>query len=173
MNETSAETRSVVVERELPFPLEKIWRALTQPHLIEEWLMKNDFKPVVGHRFDLRADWGAVRLSGPGSRAEQDAVLHVGGPWSRERGDVDSHPNEHGDPPAHGAVGLPARSAAGLPGRQVRVAAVLCKHGAGLGATSLSLPAQFKGWARVNGAVCRSRAAVALAVNAASTKPLT
>ena len=29
-------------------------------HLIEEWLMKNDFKPVVGHRFNLRADWGAV-----------------------------------------------------------------------------------------------------------------
>ncbi len=54
MNETSAETRSVVIERELPFPPEKIWRALTQPHLIEEWLMKNDFKPVVGHRFNLQ-----------------------------------------------------------------------------------------------------------------------
>src|SRR5262249_33080330 len=26
----------------------------------EEWLMKNDFTPVVGHRFNLRADWGAV-----------------------------------------------------------------------------------------------------------------
>jgi uncharacterized protein YndB with AHSA1/START domain len=60
MNETSAQTLSVVVEREMPYPPEKIWRALTQPHLIEEWLMKNDFKPVVGHRFDLRADWGAV-----------------------------------------------------------------------------------------------------------------
>jgi len=60
MNETSIETRSVVVERELAHPPEKIWRALTQPHLIEEWLMKNEFKPVVGHRFDLRADWGAV-----------------------------------------------------------------------------------------------------------------
>ena len=60
MNETSTETRSVVIERELAHPPEKIWRALTQPHLIEEWLMKNDFKPVVGHRFDLRADWGAV-----------------------------------------------------------------------------------------------------------------
>ncbi|MGE5157807.1 MAG: SRPBCC family protein [Gemmatimonas sp.] len=59
MNE-SAETRSVVVEREFPFPPEKVWRALTQPHLIEEWLMKNDFKPDVGHRFDLRAEWGAV-----------------------------------------------------------------------------------------------------------------
>ena len=60
MNETSTETRAVVVEREIPFPPEKIWRALTQPHLIEEWLMKNDFKPVVDHRFNLRADWGAV-----------------------------------------------------------------------------------------------------------------
>ena len=60
MNETSAETRSVIVERDIPFPTEKIWRALTQPHLIEEWLMKNDFTPVVGHRFDFRADWGSV-----------------------------------------------------------------------------------------------------------------
>jgi uncharacterized protein YndB with AHSA1/START domain len=57
---TVTEARSVVVEREIPFPPEKIWRALTQPHLIEEWLMKNDFKPVVDHRFSLRADWGAV-----------------------------------------------------------------------------------------------------------------
>jgi uncharacterized protein YndB with AHSA1/START domain len=60
MNETSTETLSVVVEREVLLPPEKIWRALTQPHVIEEWLMKNDFKPVVGHRFNLRADWGAV-----------------------------------------------------------------------------------------------------------------
>jgi uncharacterized protein YndB with AHSA1/START domain len=60
MNQTSAEARTVVVEREVPYPPEKIWRALTQPHLIEEWLMKGDFKPVVGHRFDFRADWGAV-----------------------------------------------------------------------------------------------------------------
>jgi uncharacterized protein YndB with AHSA1/START domain len=57
---TATETRSVVVEREIPFPPEKIWRALTQPHLIEEWLMKNDFKPVVDHRFKLSADWGSV-----------------------------------------------------------------------------------------------------------------
>jgi uncharacterized protein YndB with AHSA1/START domain len=53
-NEASTETRSVVVEREFPYSPEKIWRALTQPHLIEEWLMANDFKPVVGHSFNLR-----------------------------------------------------------------------------------------------------------------------
>jgi uncharacterized protein YndB with AHSA1/START domain len=44
MNARPAETLSVVVEREVPHPPEKIWRALTQPHLIEEWLMKTDFK---------------------------------------------------------------------------------------------------------------------------------
>jgi uncharacterized protein YndB with AHSA1/START domain len=60
MTNAATETLAVVVEREIPFPPEKIWRALTQPHLIEEWLMKNDFKPVVGHSFNFRADWGAV-----------------------------------------------------------------------------------------------------------------
>jgi uncharacterized protein YndB with AHSA1/START domain len=60
MTNATTGTLSVIVEREMPFPPEKIWRALTQPHLIEEWLMKNDFRPVLDHRFNLRADWGAV-----------------------------------------------------------------------------------------------------------------
>ena len=60
MNSMSVDTLSVVVERDLPYPPEKIWRALTQPHLIEEWLMKGDFQPEMGHRFSLRADWGSV-----------------------------------------------------------------------------------------------------------------
>ena len=60
MNTTATETRFVVVEREIPHSPEKIWRALTQPHLIAEWLMKNDFKPAVGHRFNLSGDWGGV-----------------------------------------------------------------------------------------------------------------
>ncbi len=60
MSEPATETRSVVVEREIPYPPEKIWRALTQPHLVAEWLMQNDFKPAVGHRFNFRADWGTV-----------------------------------------------------------------------------------------------------------------
>ena len=55
MTEPAAATRSIVIEREMPHPAEKIWRALTQGPLIEEWLMKNDFQPVVGHRFNFRA----------------------------------------------------------------------------------------------------------------------
>ena len=60
MSKQASETLSVVVERDFSCPAEKLWRALTQPHLIEEWLMKNDFKPTIGHRFSLRGDWGGV-----------------------------------------------------------------------------------------------------------------
>lgn len=60
MTEAAAETRTVVVEREFAHPPEKLWRALTQPHLIQDWLMRNDFVPTVGHRFHLNGDWGGV-----------------------------------------------------------------------------------------------------------------
>ena len=60
MTDASTAALSVVVERELAHSPDKVWRALTQPQLLEEWLMKNDFKPLVDHRFRLRADWGAV-----------------------------------------------------------------------------------------------------------------
>src|SRR5260370_37133173 len=51
----STARRSIVIEREMPHPPEKVWRALTQGALIEQWLMANDFQPVVGHRFNFRA----------------------------------------------------------------------------------------------------------------------
>jgi uncharacterized protein YndB with AHSA1/START domain len=58
------DTRSLVIEKELPHPVEKIWRALTQGPLIKEWLMDNDFQPVVGHRFNFRStpmpNWNGV-----------------------------------------------------------------------------------------------------------------
>jgi uncharacterized protein YndB with AHSA1/START domain len=59
-----APTRTLVIEREMPHAPEKIWRALTEGHLIEQWLMKNDFQPIVGHRFTLRAapvpNWNGI-----------------------------------------------------------------------------------------------------------------
>jgi len=50
----TTETRTVVVERDLPHPPKKVWRALTESALIEDWLMSNDFEPTVGHAFTLR-----------------------------------------------------------------------------------------------------------------------
>ena len=60
MTEGPTETLDIAIEREIPFSAEKIWRALTQPHLLEEWLMKTDFKAVQDHRFSFSAEWGAV-----------------------------------------------------------------------------------------------------------------
>ena len=60
MSEAATETCSVVVDREFAYPPERVWRAITQPHLIAEWLMKNDFSADVGHRFNLRGDWGGL-----------------------------------------------------------------------------------------------------------------
>ena len=57
---SATDLRTVVVERDIPYPAEKIWRALTQPHLMAEWLMRNDFAPTVGHRFAFHTDWGGV-----------------------------------------------------------------------------------------------------------------
>lgn len=55
MTEAAAAARTLVVERVMPHPPEKVRRALTQAPLIEPWLMQNDFQPVVGHRFNLRS----------------------------------------------------------------------------------------------------------------------
>ncbi|MEP6505513.1 MAG: SRPBCC domain-containing protein [Betaproteobacteria bacterium] len=64
MNTPDTETDTVVVERRVPHPPEKVWRALTQGPLLQEWLMANDFQPVVGHRFNFRmqamAGWNGV-----------------------------------------------------------------------------------------------------------------
>ena len=57
-------TRSLMIEKELPHPPEKVWRALTQGPLVKEWLMDNDLRPVVGHRFNFRStpmpNWNGV-----------------------------------------------------------------------------------------------------------------
>ncbi|WP_165070073.1 SRPBCC family protein [Paludisphaera rhizosphaerae] len=59
-----AASRSIVVERVMSHPPEKVWRALTEGPLIERWLMANDFQPVPGHRFNFRAEprpqWNGV-----------------------------------------------------------------------------------------------------------------
>jgi len=56
MTTAESQLRSVIVEKEFPHPPEKVWRALTDSSLIAQWLMRNDFEPVTGHAFTLRAD---------------------------------------------------------------------------------------------------------------------
>jgi uncharacterized protein YndB with AHSA1/START domain len=61
---TADSTRTLVIERVFPHPPAKLWRALTESPLLAQWMMNNDFEPVVGRRFQFRADpapnWNGV-----------------------------------------------------------------------------------------------------------------
>ena len=54
MSNPAESTRTLVIERVFPHPPEKVWRALTENPLIAQWLIKNDFEPVVGRKFQFR-----------------------------------------------------------------------------------------------------------------------
>jgi uncharacterized protein YndB with AHSA1/START domain len=55
MHEKSdAETRTVAFECDLPEPPEKVWRALTTPQVVCEWLGPGDFRPEPGAGFGFR-----------------------------------------------------------------------------------------------------------------------
>ena len=56
MNNPAQTTRTLLIERVLPHAPEKVWRALTENTLLAQWLMKNDFEPVTGRKFQFRAD---------------------------------------------------------------------------------------------------------------------
>lgn len=47
----SEDLTTIEVEQYFPHPPDRLWRALASAELMAQWLMPNDFKPVVGHRF--------------------------------------------------------------------------------------------------------------------------
>jgi uncharacterized protein YndB with AHSA1/START domain len=52
----SEDRTSIHVDEYLAHPPARVWRALTDPDLLGRWLMRNDFRPVVGHRFTFTTD---------------------------------------------------------------------------------------------------------------------
>lgn len=44
--------------------IEKLWSALTDSSKLAKWVLENDFKPIVGHRFQFRTepygDWNGI-----------------------------------------------------------------------------------------------------------------
>jgi len=47
---------------------QEVWEYLTKPELIEQWLMKTDFEPVVGHKFRF--------THAPSEEKNYDGLLH-------------------------------------------------------------------------------------------------
>ena len=54
MSNSAESTRTLVIERVFPHPQEKVRRALTESPLLAQWLLKNDFEPVAGRKFQFR-----------------------------------------------------------------------------------------------------------------------
>ncbi len=46
---------AMTLTRALSHPPEKVWRAISSGAMLAEWLLPNDFQPVVGHRFTLQS----------------------------------------------------------------------------------------------------------------------
>jgi uncharacterized protein YndB with AHSA1/START domain len=56
--EEAEEARSIAFECDLPEPPEKVWRALTTPEIVSEWLLPTDLVPEAGEKFAFRDSLG-------------------------------------------------------------------------------------------------------------------
>lgn len=48
---TETDRTVITVDEFVPYPVARVWQALTDPDKLKVWFMPNDFKPVVGHTF--------------------------------------------------------------------------------------------------------------------------
>jgi Activator of Hsp90 ATPase homolog 1-like protein len=136
MTNTATETRSIIVEREIAYPPEQIWRALTQPHLIEEWLMTSSLSWATVSIF---AQTGALSTVSSWKSSRSRRCLTRGVTMISR---VLSHGLSPVRVPAHGADGFPAGSAAVLPWRQGRVGRFFAALEQVLARVDRGLPAQ-------------------------------
>lgn len=49
-------TADVVLDFQLDSSIKEVWKALTVSEILEKWIWKNDFKPVVGYEFQFRSE---------------------------------------------------------------------------------------------------------------------
>ncbi|WP_327582725.1 SRPBCC domain-containing protein [Nonomuraea sp. NBC_00507] len=68
MNKAAEDLRAIRLDQFIAHPPAKVWRALTEPELVAQWLMPNDFKPEVGHRFTFRTQ--------PKKQVGFDGIVH-------------------------------------------------------------------------------------------------
>lgn len=48
-----ADTRSITTEKDFDYPIEAVWRAMTDSEWLAVWFFPNDIRPVEGHKFTI------------------------------------------------------------------------------------------------------------------------
>lgn len=46
--------RTIKIKQCFPYPVEQVWKALTDPMLLGKWFMENNLQPALGHEFTFR-----------------------------------------------------------------------------------------------------------------------
>lgn len=83
MTDTRDATRSIRVDQFLAHPPAAVWRALTEPRLLERWWAAGDIKPEVGHHFRLDMDsWGQVPCTVVEVEPERRLVFTFNDNWT-------------------------------------------------------------------------------------------
>ncbi len=77
------ETRSIRVDQFLAHPPAAVWRALTDPAVLERWWASGDIAPEVGHRFQLdMGSWGMVPCTVLEVEPERRLVFSFNDNWT-------------------------------------------------------------------------------------------
>ena len=81
--------RTLVFEAVYPHPPEKVWTGISTSDALAKWLMKNDFEPVLGRRFQFRAKpvpgWSGIVDC---QVLEMDAPRHMKWHWKSDKIDT-------------------------------------------------------------------------------------
>lgn len=80
-------SETVSLDYEIKSPIERVWHALTDSAMLSSWMLfdANDFRPIVGHRFQLRGK-AATGWTGivDGEVLEADAPHRLAYSWVTE-----------------------------------------------------------------------------------------
>jgi uncharacterized protein YndB with AHSA1/START domain len=55
LTETATATRSITAELDYAYPIDTVWKALTDSEWLAVWFFPNDIQPLQGHKFTI---WG-------------------------------------------------------------------------------------------------------------------
>ena len=104
-HDEAADKRSIAFECDLPEPPDKVWRALTTPEIVSEWLLPTDLRPEAGAKFGFRdpAAKRADRMRGAcGRRRALDPLFAGATPRRAAMGSIRRSPSRSRRPPAGG-----------------------------------------------------------------------